>query len=48
MEDRYKQIKAANQALQGKSERQYRSSAIGCGVSFIGLVITIIIILLTQ
>ena len=46
MEDKH--IKAANQALQGKSERQYRSSAIGCGVSAIGIGIMIIIILLTQ
>ena len=46
MEDKH--IKSTNQKLQGKSERQYRSSAIGCGVSFIGLVIIVIIILLTQ
>ncbi len=48
MEDKHKHIKAANQSLQGRSERQYRSSAIGCGVSAIGIVIIVIIILLTQ
>jgi len=46
MEDKH--IKATNQELQGRSERQYRSSAIGCAVSFIGLAIMVIIILLTQ
>jgi hypothetical protein len=46
MEDKH--IKTSNQALQGRSERQYRSSAIGCGVSLIGIIIIVIIILLTQ
>lgn len=46
MEDKH--IKAANQVFQGRSKRQYRSSAIGCGVSAIGIAITVIIILLTQ
>ena len=48
MEDKHKHIIAANQARQGRSERQYRSSAIGCGVSAIGIAIIVIIILLTQ
>jgi len=32
---------------QGRSNRQYRSNAIGCLISFIGLVLTLLFILFT-
>ena len=33
---------------QGRSKRQYRSNAIGCLISFVGLTLTIIFILLSS